>query len=279
MADQDVFINEMMLQRDNGNIDFAYRLADWLLTRPDGQGKRDQILYYEDGEVQSDFAIPLKDLPTPPLPPPDTLMGLLDEMLPAMEREGFFARMEEDDVANDAVENLAGAVPIWEGTRPEWKLWTVAAILASAGLGLYGFVRLGTFRRRADAAKGPTLAELVLAQAPAGTVLAQRQQELLRDGNLWEAARDLARQLLASAGLSSDADAPAVEVVGPWWRRWRTRLRWRRLWRLARSSRPVRVSPRRFVRLTDDVRALRAGLADGTVRIHRFARNDQSRGR
>ncbi len=268
MADHDVFINEMMLQPDNGNIDFALRCADWLLVRPDRQGKRNQVLYYEDGAVQTDFAIPLQDLPLPPLPPPDTLMGMLDEMLPAMEQEGFFAQLEEDDVANGAVENLMAAAPLWEGARPEWKIWTLAAILGSVALGFYAFVRLGTFRHRPGAAE-PSLAELVRKQAPAGAVMAQRQEELLRDGNLWEAARDLARQLFVSAGVSPDTRPlpPAVEVRGGWWRRWRARLAWHRLWRLARSARPMRVSPRGFIRLAKQVRALRADLADGTVRI------------
>jgi hypothetical protein len=261
----------MMLQPDNGNIDFAYRAADWLLTRPGKRdNKRDQVLYYEDGAVQSDFAIPLKDLPPPPLPPPDTLMGMLDEMLPAMEQEGFFAKLEEDDVANQAVEDLASAVPLWEGTRPEWKLWTVAAILGGVGLGLYGFVRLGTFRHRGDSA-GPALAEVLAKRPPAGSAVAQRQEALLRDGNLWEPARDLARQLFLAAGLSPDAAPlpPPIEVRGPWWGRWLTRRRWLRLWQLARSRGPRRVSPRAFVRWAERARALRAGLADGTVRIDR----------
>jgi hypothetical protein len=268
MADQDVFINEMMLQKDNGNIDFAYRCADWLLARSDGGGKRKQILYYEDGTIQTDFDIPLKQLPIPPLPPPDTLMGMLDEMLPAMEQEGFFAQLEEDDVANGAVESLAVAVPIWAGTRPEWKLWTLAAILGSVVLGLYAFVRMGTFRHRPETA-GLTLAELVRNQAPAGAVMAQRQEELLRDGNLWEAARDLARNLFVSTGISPDAGPvpPAIEVRGSWWRRWWVRLRWRQLWRLARSARPVRVSPQGFARLANRVGTLRSYLVDGTVRI------------
>ncbi len=267
MADHSVFINEMMLQPDNGNIDFTYRLADWLLTAPNGRDKRNQVLLYDDGEVQTNFTIPLKNLPPPPLPPPDTLMGMIDEMLPAMEQEGFFARLEEENVANQAVEDLASAVPIWKDTAAEWKLWTLAAIVASVALGLYGFLRVGTFRHRPEAG-GAALAELLAKQAATGPVMEQRQEALLRDGNLWDEAREMARQLFVSAGAPPGAAvAPPITVVGPWWRRWQVRLRWRQLWRLARSPRPVRVSPRGFARLAERVRALRAALADGTVRI------------
>ncbi len=269
MADQDVFINEMMLQPDNGNIDFAYRCADWLLARTDGKrGRRDKVLYYEDGAVQTMFDIPLKDLPPPPIPPPDTLMGMLDEMARGMEQEGFFAQFEEDDVVNHTVDDLMGWLPLWKRSPPEWKIWTLVLILVSVVLGLYGFVRLGAFRHR-SAATGPLLADLLQQQAPAAAVMEQRQDALLRDGNLWEAARELARHLFASVGTSPDAAAapPAIAVSGGWWRRWRLRRRWRQLWRLARSARPVRVSPRGFARLAARVEALRADLTGGTVRI------------
>jgi hypothetical protein len=267
MADHSVFINEMMLQPDNGNIDFAYRCAEWLLTGPDGR-RRDKVLYYEEGVVRTDFDIPLKTPPPPPLPPPETLLGMLDETVHAMEEEGTFARMEQDDYFNGTLEDLMRSATFWSGTRPEWKLWTIVVSVVSVVLGLYAFVRMGMFRHRPDAA-GPTLSSLLRRQAPAGAVLKQRQEALLRDGNVWEAARELARDLFVSAGTSPDAGPlpPALAVRGSWWRRWRVRRRWRRLWRLACSARPMRVSPRGFTRLAMQVEAMRAALADGTARV------------
>jgi hypothetical protein len=283
LADHSIFINEMMLQADNGNIDFAYRCAQWLMVRPEDNvvrhstralgNLRDQILYYDDGTVRgsrADFAIPLKDLPPPPIPPPDTIMGMLDEALPAMEEEGIFARMEEENIVNDYVTDTMASLSLWKGARPEWKIWTLALIAVSASLGVYALVRLGAFRHRPETA-APLLTALLEKQAPAGAVLAQRQEALLRDGNLWEAARELARHLFLSAGASPDAGPapPALEVRGGWWGRWQARRRWRELWRLARSARPVRVSPRGFARLAARVRALQAALADGTARINK----------
>jgi hypothetical protein len=272
LADHSIFINEMMLQkqRDNGNFDFAYSCADWLLTRPSGErGRRNQILFYEDGVVQTEFNIKLKDVPLPPLPPLETLMDKLDETLYGMEQEGAFAKMEEeDDVFNDTIEGVMASMPIWKWASPQEKIWTLVVILMSVILGIYAFLRLGAFRHRHDAT-GPLLADLLEKQAPAGSVLAERQVALLRDGNLWEAARDLARQLFLSVGASPDASrtAPIIEVRGSWWRRWWMGWRWQSLWRRARSARPVRVSPHHFTRLVKKVRELRAALADGSVRI------------
>jgi hypothetical protein len=268
MADHSVFINEMMLQNDNGNIDFAYRCADWL--RGDPARPRDRVLYYEDGVVQTQFDIPLKDLPPPPLPPPDTWVGMADEFLRGMEDEGTFRQMEEEGFFDGVVADLMGWLPFWAWATPEVKLWTLVVLVVSVALGLYAFVRLGAFRHRPDATV-PALAALLEKQAPAGAVIEQRQQALLSDGNLWEAARELARHLFASAGISPDAGPapPVIEARGGWWRRWRARRQWRHLWRLARSAQPVRVSPHDFARLASQVKELQAALAAGTVRIIR----------
>ena len=273
IADHSIFIN-MMFQlqqqtRTLGNLDFAYRCAEWLQTPP-GEiiPTRKQILFYEDGAVQTNFHIPFRQVPGMPLPPPETLMGMIDQALHGLEEEGTFAKMEEDDIFNETVESVMAAIPLWKWAAPEEKIWTLAVIGCSIVLGIYGFLRLGGFRHRHDAT-GPLLADLLSKQGSAGTILAARHEALVREGNLWEAARDLVRQMFASAGTAPDSGStpPTIEVRGSWWRRWRTRARWRTMWRLARSARPVRVSPRRFASLVKQVRELRTALADGAVRI------------
>jgi hypothetical protein len=266
VADRDVFINEMLLQLDNGNLDFATRTADWLLTAPDGK-RRDQIIYYEEGVVRTDFDIPLKQQSPPPLPPPETMKDLVNDLLLGMEEDGTFRRMEEEDRANGLVEDVIADLPLWERLTPERKVWKFVLLAVTLLLGLYGFVRLGVFRHRPDTS-APTLAALLEKHAPAGALLEQRQQALLRAGNLWEAARELARHLFVSAGLDPETAGavPAVEVRGNWWRRWRARRALAALWRLAHSG-PVPVSRRRFARLAAQVKELQAALAAGTVRI------------
>ena len=103
-------------------------------------------------------------------------------------------------------------VPVWEGLGPAWKIWTLAAIVGSVVLGLYGFVRLGTFRQRVDPT-APTLSRAPGKEGAGGGGYGQRQEALLRDGNLWEAARDLARQLLVSAGVRRTRCRPSPSAA------------------------------------------------------------------
>ena len=75
----------------------------------------------------------------------------------------------------------------------------------------------------------PSFARLLAKQGPAGPLIEQRSREVLREGNLWEAARTLARQLFKAAlpekGLAL-RPPPMVEVQGGWWRRrrWEGRI-------------------------------------------------------
>ncbi len=248
MADHSVFINDMMLQPDNGNIDFAYRCAEWLQRSP--AAPRDRVLYYEDGVIRRDFDIPLKDVPPPPIPSPEELVPIIDQTLHGLEEENAF---------NDMLLHAVG----------EDVLWKALAVAACAALSVYGFVRLGLFRHRHDAAT-PTLAKLLGQQEPVASLIDQRTVELLREDNLWEAARALARDLFPAAG----AAPPTVQARGGWWQRRHWGRLVGRLWRLAHAARPARVSTRRFVALAAEVNQLRTALADGTVRITRGTTSD-----
>ena len=61
LADHSIFINDMMLQKDNDNTQFAYNCVEWL-AGPDGQRK--QVLFIEDGVVRTDFDLPLLPVPS-----------------------------------------------------------------------------------------------------------------------------------------------------------------------------------------------------------------------
>jgi hypothetical protein len=53
MADHSIFINDMLLRPDNGNLAFALRCVQWLRDGP--QGRRKQILFYEEGNLRTDL--------------------------------------------------------------------------------------------------------------------------------------------------------------------------------------------------------------------------------
>ena len=61
LADHSIFINEMMLPSDNGNVEFTYNCLEWL--RGDPKDGRNQVLFVEDGTINSRFEVPLKEVP------------------------------------------------------------------------------------------------------------------------------------------------------------------------------------------------------------------------
>jgi len=111
------------------------------------------------------------------------------------------------------------------------------------------------------------LARAAALHVPTAPLLEQRHQALLRGGNVWEAARGLARQWFASAGASAGTAPPRVVSEGGWWERWVLRRRVRRLWRLAYDPRPVRVSLRGLRRLFGELEDMSVALANGSLRL------------
>ena len=53
LADHSIFINEMMLPNDNGNVEFTYNCLEWL--RGDAKNGRNQVLFVVDGQIKSNF--------------------------------------------------------------------------------------------------------------------------------------------------------------------------------------------------------------------------------
>src|SRR5205823_4874413 len=76
-------INAMMWQRDIENFDFAYNCVNWLTE----QGKRHEVLFLEEGEIQKTFEIPLKEPPPPPIPPLKAIVAAVDKGIGELESE------------------------------------------------------------------------------------------------------------------------------------------------------------------------------------------------
>jgi hypothetical protein len=250
LADHSLFINDMMLQPDTDNVDFTYNCLDWLR---DGQ-TRHRVLFVEEGDVQTAFDIPLKDVPLP-LPPLDALVPVADDALQNMERDNLFNKVVLDFMPFD-------------------RFWAAVVVLLSIALAVYGLYRLVRSWYRVEAA-APLLDALVAKQPPARSLMAERHRALLGRGNLWEPARALARQCFEAAGAAPAGGRPAlpgVQVAGSWWRRRALGRAVRRLWHLAYGPRPVPVSPREFARLPDEVERVKAALASGALQLGPRAR-------
>jgi hypothetical protein len=259
LSDHSVFINEMMTPNDNDNLEFASNCLEWLT---DG-GKRSRVLFVEEGEVQTAFDIPVREL-TPPVPPLGVVVEAVNQILRGLDEENTFNRM---------IQNRMDQMSPWQ----RYRLVQALAVLLTVLLCVYGLVRLGFARHRQE--MGAPLLEAVLRRQPVPvSVMLGRRQELLRAGNFWEPARTVTRQwfetvlgtrLPAVDRRSEQHQLPVmrVKVRGGPWQRWTKGRLVRQLWRLAHEDRPRRISFRQLHRLTARLDGLKAAVAKDEVRF------------
>jgi hypothetical protein len=246
LADHSIFINEMMLPTDNNNVEFAFNCVSWLA---DG-GRRDRVLFFEEGFVRTDFNVPLRNLRIPPERILAELFARRNEVL--AELQGALTRAEEEDVLNRSLLGWFEA----RGMRPHTVARRALVVLTLLLL-LYGAYRVGVrARQRLD----PTVP--LLARAPPR---GRTPGPALPAGNLGASAAHLAREWFVAAGADLGRP-PRVLAKGGWWRRLRLRRRVGRLWRLARAA-PPRLSPPAFRRLQGELESLQSALAEGSLSL------------
>jgi hypothetical protein len=252
LADHSIFINQMMVPTDNNNVEFAWNCLKWL--QGEGEQRRHKVLFVEDGTIQTNLKVPLKE--SSGLPPGASRAAVLviDDTL---------AKLEDKGTLDEALLDRLGASR-FEG--PNRLVRRALEVLTVVFL-VYFIYRVGIRGRfRLDAAV-PLLAHEVARHTPAAPLMEQRYHSALKAGNLWETAHALARQWFASLALGAGTAPPEVVVRGGWWQRSSLRRRFRRLWRLAHDSIPVRVTPRALRALLRDLDEMKAALADGTIRL------------
>jgi hypothetical protein len=272
LADHSIFINRMMLPRDNGNLEFAANCLHWLrggVSTPgellraanDPQatekllGRRDKVLFCDDGHIWTDFAVPLKRMPIKPS------LDMAPAVVAALDRA--VGRMEDGDVFNRTLE-----IQI-EGLPGGWPcvLRTAVYAFTLAAMVLLGYFFLWRGRHRHESSV-PLLAHAVSQHEPGASLLEQRRRALLRSGNVWETVHQLARQCFEEAGIPLTGDAPPRLVAqGGWRQRRHAGRRVARLWKLACGDAPVRISPAALNRWLRDLEELKTALANGTIRL------------
>jgi hypothetical protein len=236
MAGHGVFQNALLLASDNDNFAFALNCVRWLT-----EGDRRRVLFVEEGHIQTSFPSPLA------LPLPST--RVLDRMLRALEEENVFNRLLLD-VADKS-----------DYVRAIVLLVTLLVVF-------WGLRRLFLARHHLET-RIPLLARKVAQTLAAPAAAVQRREALLRGGNLWEAARDLARECFQAHAVpgAGAPQPPTFTVPGGWRQRRRLGRLLRRLWGLAYGPAPTPVSGRRLTRVVADAAALDAALAEGRVRF------------
>ncbi len=252
LADHSVFINALLFQQDNGNLDFTMRCIDWLTDH----GKKKQVLFADDGVYQKEFDIPFKELPMPPLPPPEALVRAVDRGLQGLEEENRFNKELERGLLNiDFRKFLQGLV-----------------IFGTLALALYGLVRLSSARQRHEP-KVPLLADAAPVPDKTAGWLEMRHRAMQEEHNYWEAARSLARQGLEAVFGSelvlgaAPPSLPRLDVKGSWRQRRQLRRLVTRLWDLAYGERPIHVSSRKLASLAAEIETVRTEVASGNLAI------------
>jgi hypothetical protein len=254
LADHSIFINQMMLPEDNGNVEFAANCINWLGE----DGKRKKVLLIEEGIPQSKFNVPIDE---------SHGGGSLEDKAEPVDQinagihatNGLLTKVEESDLVNQWIQRFLAK---GGGVGVLLVLLTLAGLVA-----FFGWLVIHGFQQQQPMA--PSLARLVQRQVPDESLIEQRNKGMYQVGNLWEIGRLVARQVFEGAGIAAKAgdQVPHVTVKGGWWRRWRVRRQVARLWTLAFASKPLPIAPSDWPTLLRQLDDLRRGLANGSVHL------------
>jgi hypothetical protein len=243
LADSEVFSNILIAQNDNDNLLFALNCVRWLTDA----GKRRKVLFVEDGKVQTSFDVPLAQRPALPLPP----VRIIDQVLRGLEDENAFNRLllEGHDKAN---------------------LVRVILVVLTVLLVILGLRRLLQGRHHLEP-RLPLVARKVALALAVPPLVTQRRDALVRSGNLWETARDLARECFEAHDVPGRGDRwpPPFKVATGWWQGRQLARLIGQLWDLAYGPAPSPVSPRRLAQVHADAEQLSAALEAGAVVFNR----------
>jgi hypothetical protein len=162
MAGHGPFVNCVMIQNDIGNRQLAYNTIRWLRGAP---GERTHVLFYHEGQLHTDFKLPLLGSPDLPLPTVDAINLFLDQV----QRSGFPQQL---------LERLGGD-----------NLWRGVLIVTTAVAFLYGFKKFLQSRQVLE--RGPLF--VGVQQTVGWPLVGQQQRELTKRQQLGEPAQALAR--------------------------------------------------------------------------------------
>lgn len=251
LADHSVFINEMMIQTDNDNFDFAYACVHWLM---EGE-KRKHVLFLDEGEPVTNFDVPvtLTDVPMPPI-------EVLNQMLVKLEQEDFFNRLI---LGNNPGQRMGDIL----------RVLTIVLTTAVTGFGCYHFLHA---RHHSESGE-PLFSTKVAQQSPDVALVTQRHLDMVKADNFWEAAHHLAREWFETVvpGLLvkvAETTGPrsgflSITVDAGWWRRWAWEKKVKGAWQLAAGP-SRKLTAAEFARFVTQLDEIKAAQARGLLHFH-----------
>jgi hypothetical protein len=258
LAGHGVFMNDEMYNKPD-NINFTRNCIDWFTRSRDKKVYRPNVMLYVDGQLIKQFKVPLRRLPGPPIPE----LELINRTILGLERENFFNKLTLAVAGTGGSDNLNARMMIGRMRVLRWLGIVLGAIVL-----MYLFRRLwwGRYHREI---KAPLTASHLSGHVSNEVLLHQRQRGMLFEGNLWEAAREVARQCFAhysERSLTFPPPKPQV-VVRSSDRRRRLGKQVARLWDLAYGQ-PIPVQPARFRDILDEAEEVKEALASGDLVLH-----------
>jgi hypothetical protein len=253
VAGHGVFMNGTMAHLDN--CIFARNCIDWLSRGPSGR-KRTHALFVDENVVRKVFKVDLTHIPGMPMPN----IEILNRGLRNLEEENFFNRNLLKYLGPSSIED-----PDLRMELGRERLVKGTIIVLSVLLVLYGLRRLRLARHRYEVTV-PLVATGVAQTVPTEPLVAQRHRNMLMEDNLWEAARDLARECFAAYAERAAVlppPWPQIIVRGRWLGRGELHKRVRKLWELAYGSEPRPFTQVQFHQLVAAVDEVKAALASG----------------
>ncbi|MBI2804484.1 MAG: hypothetical protein HYX68_05805 [Planctomycetes bacterium] len=248
IAGHGMFMNGMMLQKDNNNFEFAVNAVHWLREGSNGH-VRGKAYFVIDGEGVRDFNMNL----TPPPPVPVPTLQHLNRLLRGLEEERFFQKIVADVFGG----YLGRIVAILVGVVTFFLL-------------LYGAKKLMDARGRLE----PTVPVAVgAASAPVSPdALAERKQALLLKRDYFTECRQLALEWLrVEFNVTPERwhaqIAAEFSVQGLFWPPWKLRRQAALVLRLACGNGVSGASRREFFLLVEALRDLSAAREEGRVAL------------
>lgn len=259
IADQSLFMNEMILELDN--LVFARNVVDWLSHSR--EPARTKVLFLDHGQAPTEWvekAFLTGNFAEPPTL--DDLLTLANAMAVGLEDENAF----NDMIVRE--QNRLSPIPF----RQVILLAGTSALLLMLAWSLHS-------------SRSPREPRIPLTRNNPAPPLDQRRQAVTELDDFADPARRLAEEFFLRAtmpGTFSREDwrleHPTIEFLGDSWLRWRVQRRIQRLWLLAmgENRRPIR--RHRFIEIRDQVAALEEMRQKGTISL-RFSERAAARAR